>query len=78
MANRKFKDRDGRDWEVRDRSSSEWILEPILDNPLRQRRVKPPRYEEDPFELTDRELQRLLDENPDPGAPTPRKSPFLD
>jgi hypothetical protein len=78
MANRKFKDRDGRDWEVRDRSSSEWILEPILDNPSRPRRVKPPRNEEDPFELTDQELQRLLDDNPDSGPPPPKKSPFLD
>ncbi len=78
MANRKFKDRDGLDWEVRDRSSSEWILEPILENPGRARRVKPPRYEEDPFELTDQELQRLLDESWDPGPTTQRKSPFLD
>lgn len=78
MANRKFADRDGQEWEVRDRSSAEWVLEPILDNPARPRRVKPPRYELDPFELTDQELQRLLDSVPDPGPPAPRKSPFLD
>ena len=78
MANRKFTDRDGNQWEVRDRSSVEWVLEPILENPARPRRVKPPRYESDPFELTDQELQRLLDSTPDPGPPTSRKSPFLD
>lgn len=78
MANRKFIDRDGNHWEVRDRSSAEWVLEPILENPSRPRRVKPPRYELDPFELTDQELQRLLDSAPDPGPSTPRKSPFLD
>lgn len=78
MANRKFTDRNGQPWEVRDRSSAEWILEPILENPARPRRVKPPSYELDPFELTDQELQRLLDSAPEAGPSAPRKSPFLD
>ena len=80
MANRKFTDRDGQHWEVRERSHAEWMLEPILGNPGAPRRIKPPAYESDPFELTDQELRRLLEAS----APEsefrspPRKSPFLD
>ncbi|HEY9514245.1 MAG TPA: hypothetical protein VIQ74_01095 [Gemmatimonadaceae bacterium] len=80
MANRKFTDRDGQQWEVRDRSSAEWILEPVLGNPGRPRRIKPPGYEQDPFELSEQELRGML-ERSDAGAwpATPqRKSPFLD
>ena len=80
MANRKFVDRDGHHWEVRDRSRSEWVLEPILGNPATPRSVKPPGYESDPFELTDQELQRLLEQSAAESRPQspPRKSPFLD
>ncbi|HEX5438312.1 MAG TPA: hypothetical protein VFW98_14245 [Gemmatimonadaceae bacterium] len=80
MANRKFIDREGRHWEVRERTRAEWLLEPILDNPSTPRRVKPPAYESDPFELTDQELSRLLEQSsgqPWPQGP-PKKSPFLD
>lgn len=79
MAGRKFTDREGHHWEVRDLSHAEWVLEPILDNPGTPRRIKPPRYESDPFELTDQELRRLLEESsPEPVVRPPRKSPFLD
>jgi hypothetical protein len=80
MANRKFRDRDGQQWEVRDLSHSEWVLEPILDNPGTAHRIKPPNYESDPFELTDQELLRLLEQSSAEPAfrPPPRKSPFLD
>ncbi len=79
MANRRFTDREGHRWEVRDLSRSEWVLEPILDNPGAPRRVRPPAYESDPFELTDQELRRLLEESAAPPASRPpRKSPFLD
>src|SRR5690348_8473036 len=80
MANRKFTDREGRHWEVRERSRREWILEPILDNPAPRRSIQPPGYEDDPFELTEQELRRLLEQSdatPRPQSP-PRKSPFLD
>jgi hypothetical protein len=80
MANRRFRDRAGETWEVRERSRTEWVLEPVLENPGTRRSVRPPSYEPDPFELTDQELQRQLDES---GAGSvaprpPRKSPFLD
>jgi hypothetical protein len=80
MANRTFTDREGRRWEVRERSRTEWVLEPIQDNPAAPRRVKPPGYESDPFELTDQELWRVLEQSgAEPQPPTtPRKSPFLD
>lgn len=82
MAFRRFRDRQGREWDVRDRSAAEWILEPAADNPGARRTVRPPRYEADPFELTDQELARLLDQGSAPGqaAPSapPKKSPFRD
>jgi hypothetical protein len=65
---------------VRERSRTEWVLEPVLDNPGTARSVRPPSYEPDPFELTDQELQRLLDQSAAESGPPrpPRKSPFLD
>lgn len=80
MANRKFIDRSGQHWEVRDRSHNEWVLEPIQDNPATPRSVRPPTYETDPFELTDQELQRLLEQSEATTRPQgpPKKSPFLD
>lgn len=85
MANRRFRDRAGHEWEVRDRSKAEWFLEPVGDNPGQRRVVRPPGYEEDPFELTDQELWRLLEQGGAPGgrggpgaAGAERKSPFRD
>jgi hypothetical protein len=77
MAHRKFRDREGRWWEVRLRSRSEWDLEPAGDNPARARSVASPGYEKDPWELSEEELQRLLDGSREPTA-RPRKSPFQD
>jgi len=77
MGFRTFVDRDGHAWEVRDRSRTAWEFEPIRGNPDPRRTVRPPGYERDPFELSERELQRLLD-----GATGPRgrqaPSPFQD
>lgn len=78
MGFRTFTDRQGRKWEVRDRTKSEWELLPMGSNTERQRTVRAPGYEKDPFELSEEELQRLLDE-PDAGGRTrPSKSPFKD
>lgn len=77
MAHRKFTDREGRKWEVRPRTRSEWDLEPIGENQERGRSVPSPGYEKDPFELSEEELQGLLDGSaPPPRRPKP--SPFRD
>jgi hypothetical protein len=78
MGDRRFADREGKRWDVVVRSRSEWIFEPVEDNPGPRRSCAPPGYEQqDPFELSVEELQQVLD---GAGAPkTPRKkSPFLD
>jgi len=77
MGFRRFEDSQGRPWEIRARSRSEWHFEPLPGNPESRRSVRPPSYEEDPFELTDQELQRLLGGS-HPGAARPRPSPFKD
>lgn len=77
MGFRTFTDRNGRVWEVRDRSSREWEFWPGKDNPGPSRVVAAPGYEQDPFELSAEELQRLLDSAP-AGTTRERKSPFVD
>ena len=77
MADRRFADRDGGRWDVRVRTRSEWLFEPVGDNPGPARAVTPPGYETDPFELSVEELQELLDAAPTP-RPRPKSSPFLD
>ncbi|MCZ6759407.1 MAG: hypothetical protein O7D29_03390 [Gemmatimonadetes bacterium] len=77
MGYRKFVDRDGREWEVRERSSVDWEFAPVGSNRGEKIAVKRPGYEKDPFELSQEELQRLLDSVSSP--PKPRKpSPFGD
>lgn len=77
MAHRKFVDRDGQGWEVRPRTSSEWELSPVGDNPARSRDVAAPGYEKDPYELSLEELQVLLD-GAKPASTRQVKSPFKD
>jgi hypothetical protein len=77
MGFRTFRDRQGREWEVRDRSSTEWEFIPGKDNPGVTLWARAPGYEQDPFELSVEELQRLLDAAK-PMAPRERKSPFKD
>jgi hypothetical protein len=77
MADRRFTDREGRAWDVRVRSRSEWLYEPVGDNPGPARTGTPPGYETDPFELSVEELQQLLDTAQAP-RPRGKKSPFLD
>ncbi len=79
MGYRRFIDRDGRAWEVRDRSRSEWRLVPVSGNPLPPVDVPAPGYETDPFELSNEELQRLVNGMEGrAGRPRTKKSPFLD
>ncbi len=77
MGFRRFDDSQGRPWEIRPRSRSEWHFEPLPGNPESRRSVRPPTYEEDPFELSARELERLLGSARPGGVPT-RPSPFKD
>lgn len=77
MAFRTFTDRQGRVWEVRDRSAAEWEFAPGPGNPGPSRWVSPPSYEKDPYELSVEELERLLDRAL-PARTRQRKSPFKD
>lgn len=77
MGYRRFDDRDGEVWEVRDSSGSEWELQPVSGD-VRPISVPSPGYEADPFELSVEELQRLLDTARGVSGRSPRKSPFKD
>lgn len=78
MADRNFTDREGRRWEVRVRTKSEWELLPVGENRERMRTVRPPGYEPDPFEMSEEELQRLLDGPAEAVRTRSPKSPFRD
>ena len=74
MSYRKFVDRAGHAWLIRDRSRWEWTFEPDGGNPGAARTVRAPTYQDDPFELSTEELQRLLDSaktSSGPRAPNP-------
>jgi hypothetical protein len=58
---RRFVDREKAQWEVRPVSRSEWEFSPVGENAGRPRTVASPGYEKDPYELSQEELQRLLD-----------------
>jgi len=77
MGDRRFADSHGMRWDVIVRSRSEWVFEPVEDNPGPRRTGAPPGYERDPFELSAEELQRVLDAARAQG-PQRKKSPFLD
>jgi hypothetical protein len=77
MAFRKFTDRDGNSWEVRPASRGEWEFSPVGGNEQRARTAQAPGYEKDPYELSQEELQRLLDASSAP-PPRPVKNPFGD
>ena len=61
MAHRKFQDRQGRGWRIRPESRRRWWFEPLRGNDEMKRAAQPPGYADDPFELSEKELQRLLD-----------------
>jgi hypothetical protein len=79
MGYRRFDDKNGNTWEVRDRSGSEWDLEPVGGNPGARISVPAPGYQADPFELSVEELQLMLGEaSGGQGRRKPPKSPFSD
>lgn len=78
MAYRRFTDRDGMTWEVRDRSAAEWEFQPADGAAGAAVRIPSPGYEKDPFELSREELQRLLDAHRPSSDRPERPSPFTD
>ncbi len=79
MGYRRFVDRAGRAWEVRDETKSEWAFVPQSGNLMDRTIVPAPGYDNDPFELSNEELQKLLDAaNGNAGGSHHTKSPFLD
>lgn len=61
MSFRKFRDEEGRRWQVRVASRSEWLLEPIGGTPGPARRGAAPLHAgSDPFEVSEEELRRIL------------------
>ena len=77
MGHRKFTDRDGNNWQIKEDSRDRWTFQPLQGNPHREWDLRPPGYETDPYELSAEEVQRLFDANqPAPGKP--KKSPFID
>jgi hypothetical protein len=77
MSFRTFKDRSGNAWVLRPRSRWEWHFEPQPGNTEPTRIARAPGYQDDPYELSQEELQRLFDAAL-PRRTTPRKSPFKD
>jgi hypothetical protein len=77
MGYRKFVDRSGNAWSIRERSRWEWQFEPEGGNPGPARTVRAPGHQNDPFELSKEELQRLLDSAPGTGR-TRAPNPFKD
>ena len=77
MSHRTWTDRRGRRWEIRVRSRSEWVFVPVPGDPGPERAARAPSWQEDPFELSREELQRVFDAAPDPSRPRP-PSPFRD
>ena len=78
MAYRNFVDRDGRTWEIRDRTRANWTFHPVPGNMASPIDVPSPNYENDPFELSIEELQKMLDGAGGPVRSRPTKSPFAD
>lgn len=78
MGYRRFTDRDGVTWEVRDVSNAEWELVPVSTGRGGAVRVRAPSYESDPFEVSAEELQRLLEAGGSGRERPTRKNPFGD
>jgi hypothetical protein len=78
MGYRRFTDRDGVTWEVRDASRAEWELVPVSTGRGRAVRVRAPSYESDPFEVSTEELQRLLEAAGSGRDGPTRRNPFGD
>ena len=76
MGFRRFTDRQGNRWEVKPRSRHEWHFEPVQGNPEGRRVGNAPGYEQDPFELSEQELTRILDAAKSAGLKSDRPSIF--
>jgi hypothetical protein len=61
MGFRRFTDREKQSWEIRPVGRQEWEFSPVGENTQRPRTVPSPGYEKDPYELSQEELQKLLD-----------------
>jgi hypothetical protein len=77
MSYRKFIDASGNAWRIRDRSRWDWEFQPEPGNPERARSVRAPGHQDDPFELSNEELQSLLDSARSPSRPR-APNPFED
>ena len=62
MSYRRFTDRAGHRWEIRDRHSGSWEFRPVHGNPAAPRQGAAPGYQTDPFELSEQELQAVLED----------------
>ncbi len=78
MSYRNFKDRSGAVWLVKDESLGRWVFDPAPGNPSDPRTVTPPGYTDDPFEMSEAELQRLLDSGRPAGSGGKTAWPFKD
>lgn len=74
MAHRKFKDPHGEGWEVRPESRNRWKLQPLPGNDAIPKFARPPSYTDDPFELSEKELHKML-AGAKPSQGTARKPP---
>ena len=61
MGFRRFIDNTKLSWEIRPVGRGEWEFSPVGENTSRPRSVPSPGYEKDPYELSQEELQKLLD-----------------
>jgi hypothetical protein len=79
MGYRRFNDRRGDAWEVKDQSRSEWEFVPVSRESEKPVWVPAPGYEGDPFELSLEELQRMLEAaQAEQARRGKKKSPFGD
>lgn len=77
MGYRRFTDRDGVTWEVRDHTFTEWELQPMAQPGVAPVRVRAPVQERDPFEVSIEDLQQMLDAERPRGA-SRTKNPFAE
>jgi hypothetical protein len=78
MSYRKFTDRSGAVWKVKDETLNRWVFDPVPGNPSDPRNVTPPTYTDDPFEMSEGELQRLLEKASPSGGTGKIAWPFKD
>ena len=78
MSYRRFKDRAGDVWLIKDESLNRWVFDPVPGNPSQPLNVTPPTYTDDPYEMSEAELQRLIDGGRPAGGPSKAAWPFKD